>query len=713
METSGQKYTYDDWKSEWKIDKYDIILPEKPGKQSVWNWRITKKNQKFTPPKKSMVKEVSRKYDNGEKMSEKELSFLKEEWKRREEGHWFYNNGNLEYITGLHYFYLTAWQFPVVKMMPRDGVMVPVRQSGLPDFTDSDRDYFYVWRHTVTDKNCYGMVHVTNRRDGKTERANCTNYEILSKTKDSMSAIQSKTNADAEEVFKKLVGSWQKMPSYYKPVDTGETRPSKTLRFDEPAKRTSKTQKKEYSQTLRSEITYFNAKEEALDGLGLIFLCQDECGKTKPKEADVAVRWRISRECLAVGSHITGKGLLTTTVEEMEKNGGKQLKEVWDDSNPLERNALGETNSGLYRYFKPAYYGLRGEDEEGNPFIDEYGYSDIKKTKDWLNKKKANLKGRALSDFCRKYPFNEDEAFYIDSKHDAFPTWKIYEQKEYNKYIAKEFLRVGNFHWIDPTTKEAVRFVDNEKGRWIVSWMPEVSERNGRQRTRKGPSPVSKYRGGIGVDPFDHSKTSGKKQSDAGMHGFLGFDPTSPLSSNRFVFEYICRPKSSYELYDDILKVSTFYGWEALIENQKIGSIEWLNDNGFGGYVCRLDKRDYTQSTTRNVMDGISTSGKMVREALIGNLYNYIHDYVGLIEPSIQEGMGLNKIIPDLHGMMPFERTLKDWLDFDPENWTDYDGSVSSMIAYTQVYGFRDRPGRVARKDDSDPDSGITLFKTF
>ena len=713
METNNiysQKYTYEEWKPDWKIDKFNIKLPPKPHRNQVENWRIVPKNQKFIPPDRDYVELVSKRYDNDELTPEDE-DFIRREWDRRLNGYWFFNNGNLEYITGLHYFYLAYWTFPVVKMMDRQGVKIPVRQSGLPDFSDADRDYFYVWEHCVKDTSCYGMVHVTNRRQGKTEKGNATNYEAVSRTKDSMSGIQSKTNADAEEVFKKLITSWQRIPSYFRPVDTGESRPSRSLRFFEPSKRTSKTQKKEYAETLRSEIAYFNSKEEALDGLGLLFVMHDECGKTKPKEADVAVRWRIVRECLAVGSHITGKALLTTTVEDMEKGGGEQLYEIWKDSDPYDKNELGETNSGLYRYFKPAYYGLRGEDQEGIKFIDEYGYSDIEITREWLRKKKANLKGRALSDFCRKYPETEEEAFYLDSDHDAFPSFKLREQIQFNESLTHDPLRRGDFVWINPEEKNAVRFADNEKGKWIISWQPEEEERNRRIKTRRGLTPVSKYKGGIGVDPFDHSKTAGSRRSNASMHGFLGFDPANPWRSNMFVFEYLARPDRSYQLYDDILKVCTFYGWEALIENQKIGSIEWLQDKGFGGYIHRLDKREYTQATTKKVMDGISTSGQMVREALIENLYNYIYDFVGEISPDVLARIGMSETDEIIHGNMPFERTLKDWLKFDPEKWTDYDATVSSMIAYTMVNGFRDRPWRNTPIDKDDPnDPRLTFF---
>ena len=48
-----------------------------------------------------------------------------------------------------------------------------------------------------------------------------------------------------------------------------------------------------------------------------------------------------------------------STVNPMDK-GGQQYKELWRDSDPMDRNANGRTKSGLYRLFIPAYEALEG-----------------------------------------------------------------------------------------------------------------------------------------------------------------------------------------------------------------------------------------------------------------------------------------------------------------------------------------------------------------
>jgi hypothetical protein len=523
-----------------------------------------------------------------------------------------------------------------------------------------------------------------------------------------MTAIQSKTNADANEVFKKLIRSWQRLPEYYKPVDTGETRPTQSLRFDEPSKRSTKTQAKEYAEVLRTEISYFNAKEEALDGLGLLFVLQDEVGKTV--DSDVATRWRITRECLADGANITGKALLTTTVEEMDKKGGKNCKEIWDDSDPNELNALGQTKSGLLRYFKPAYYGLRGADEKGVSFIDDYGYSDIERTKDYLNKRREKLTGRAYADECRKYPMNISEAFYMDSKHEAFPSFKIYQQIEYNESLMSLNIRRGNFIW-EEGEESVVGFRDDPKGRFTISWMPPTEKRNKKIMKHGQWHPLQDISGIFGVDPFDHKTTSDSRKSNAGCHGFLGFNPLEPFMSNMFVLEYLCRPDDPDDFYEDMLKAAVFYGWKLLVENQKPGLINYLRRKGYAGYIATTNNRDTTKSSSSKVVEGISTSGDIVRGALIENLYKYVYDFIGKIDPDIQMKCGFSHadVIDTLHGNMPFGRTLQDWLNFNPSKWTDYDATVSSMIACTGMTGVW-RNKATKKEEDRKP---ITIFKKW
>jgi len=682
-----------------KVGDLEFTLPKPPVKKKIANHDFPKEEQMFYPPDQEMVAVVSRKMREEIPLDEDEVAFVREEFRRRKEGYWFYNNGNVEYVTGLHYFYLSAWKIPVQKeVMQPDGRVIPKKFTGFPDFTDSDRDYFYFWHECYMDPLCAGMVHVTNRRDGKTHRANCTNYEIVSRTKDVKSAIQSKTNPDGKMVFQKMVRCWQLLPEYYKPVDSGDSFPQSVLRFDEPAKRTTKTQVKDYSSVLRSEIFYTNSKEVALDGEDLVFSFQDEIGKTNPKEANVAERIAVVLECVADGTSITGKLLATTTVEEMEKKGGKECKDVWDNSDLTKKNALGQTNSKLYRYFKPADYGLRGKDENGVPFIDKYGYTDRKRAKAFLMKRRENLTGRALAAEKRKYPLTEQEAFLLESKNDVFPSQKIYVQINYNTELPAGMVRQGNFIWSNDEKTE-VDFREDPFGKWLLAWTPPPEIRNQHRRNKFGICPLHMQVSGSGTDPFDHRTTVDNKKSNAASYVFKGFDLMDRTMSDRYVCEYVARPDVPEIFYDDMCKQSVFFSNQMLIENQKPGLINYMRTNGFYNYVYKTKQSDYTMSTSQKFVDGISLSGDKAREALINKLVSYVYHNVGYVSIEAQEKLGFVPVRENLNGFCYFDNLLNSWLNFDINKWTDYDETVASGLAQLAVYPVK-RNVRKTKKTD-------------
>jgi len=165
---------YDNFQREREIYGLKCILPAPPPINEIANYNLPQKDQRFVPveiPQDLRMWETTRRKE-----------FEAREWKRRREGYWFFNNGNLEYLTGVNYFYLNYWKFPVVK----NGKKV----LGLPYFTDADRDFFYFWEECKQDKKSFGMVNASFRRWGKTYKGTCILYEELSRTPESHGGIQ-------------------------------------------------------------------------------------------------------------------------------------------------------------------------------------------------------------------------------------------------------------------------------------------------------------------------------------------------------------------------------------------------------------------------------------------------------------------------------------------------------------------------------------------
>lgn len=661
-----------------EIGEYIIELPKPPKKEEILNYNLPIKQQKFIPTKVP---------ENIEEMPKSErLSFILQEMDRRNNGVFFYNRGAIEYLSGEHYFYLNS--FPI--------------DVGLPEFRDGDQRMYYIWDLCVKDENCYGLAYYTNRRSGKTWSGINIVYEYTSKTKESHSGIQSKTRGDAANIFRKLVLSWKKMNPLWKPTDSGETNPKTSINFEEPSKRSTKGERKTYKNVLNSMIDYMPSVEEAYDGYKLKRYYFDEFGKSV--EIDAYKRWKIVKPCLEIGNKIIGKAYGTTTVEELEKKGGQAAVDIWNDSNPNERKGDGRTKSGLYRYFKPAYVSLEG-------FIDQWGYSDIEGAKTFLLSKREGLVGADLVDEMRKYPFTISEAFMMDSKTEMFPSYKIYEQMNFNETLPESRIRTGNFLWVDEGTKKEVRFVDDPKGRFNVTWMPPLEKQNNYtvKGTRRMPS--NTHTGAFGVDPFDHKTTVDNRRSNAACYGVRDFDILDPFRSYAFVVEYVSRPPTPEMFYEDMIKACVFYGWKILVENQKPGLINYMSSQGFAGYVMRTNHADLTKNGSNRSVEGISLSGQIAREALVNGLQTYIYDYVGKIEQKKQIELGGSEYIEGLHGTCLFDTLLSDWLKFDPNDWTVHDPTVGSGVALLAIKNQNKRKKIIA--DDFENESPKKWFETY
>jgi len=645
----GERYTYEDFVHQRVVENIEYTIPPKPPKSTIDNYKKPTHLQKWNPP---VIPPDLISWPKDE-----QTKFIKGEWDRRKNGYWWFNGGHLEYITGLHYFYLAYWKFPVV--------VEGAKKLGLPFFVDSDRDRFYHWQACVMDKNCFGEFEITNRRDGKTYRALCTMYEIISRNPESKGGMQSKNNRDGKDIFDKLIKSWQRLPFYWKPVDSGETHPASTLKFQEPSKRDTKNIKKTYSQVLRSEIDYGTAKEEEYDGEGLLMYIRDEAGKTI--DADVYRGWYITKECLADGNIITGKGLITSTVEEITRKSMENCHRLWNDSDPTNKNDLGQTISGLYRYFKPAYYGYRGLDEDGTPFIDEFGYSEWERSKSYLEKKRTNLKGTPLSSEKHKYPFTPEEAFIIANDQSPFDTDRIYSQVDYNETLPVSTVRQGNFIW--KVEGREVVFKDSCQGRWKVVWMPPEELRNNiiLSKGKVAPGNISMIT--AGVDPYDHSTTTDSRRSMAASYVRYKYDPLNPDNSKLWAAQYLARPQKVEHFYEDMLKQCIFYGCDLLSENNKIGLINYFKSKGFDKFLMSRPEPTHTLYSRKQKEFGIPMTGEDARNALISAVESEIYDNVGYLEEE------------DRYSKNYFNDLLLDWAKFDVNNWTPHDQTVASGLA--------------------------------
>jgi hypothetical protein len=619
--------------------------------KSIPNYGLPKEERKFPLYSQKFIREMESKEGTDEY-----VEFVAQEWKRRYEGFFFYNGDILEYVTGHHYATLQYWLITV------EDEGRNVRKN--PNFRDSQRDLFYAIEFARKDQSSLGLIYLSFRRSGKTAVSIAEGYWDTTENEESVFAIQSKTEDDAAKVFRKLIPSWQRLPKWFKPVDTGESTVTRKLRFAEAKKKSAED--KEYKEVLNSEIYYVNAKEEALDGEYCSFIFGDEIGKTS-KTIDVNERWNINRECLVSGNNVVGFSIQTTTVEDMEKYSSDKTLRLWERSNPADRKPNGRTDSGLYRLFFPAYYGYEGtHPQTGEPFVDEWGYSNITLAKNYIIANYNSLNGDDLLSYRRKYPIKVDDCFTVADAGNTYNQRKIHDQLTYNRQMVIDPIIRGTFYWENGERDANVVFKPDPGGRWLVAWMPPEEDRN-KSEIRNGQRFPSRDFCKTGCDPFSHRQTYEAGSMGAAMT-LLESHHSAPKIKFGFVCLYVSRPNHPHEFYEDMIMQSKFYSSPFLAESNKYGVLDHFHKRGYDGYAMYnpLDP-DYMKKWSKGFR-GIAMTHTDNREALMNMTQAYIMDHVGYKDDT------------DRCGFLPFDELLRDWQKFEPDNWTPYDLAVAAGI---------------------------------
>ena len=646
-----------------------ICLPKRPPKKQIFGYKESNSMQMWRrvsmPQELSRIKSMDEWAEMPREFRERFRPYIEEEFRRRREGFWFYNNGTATYITGRHYMMLQWTKLDI----------------GYPYFLNFQREIFLHMAACEADPRCIGQLYTKCRRSGYTNICSAVLVDEATQVKDKLMGIQSKTGKDAQEniFMKKVVYMFRHYPFFFKPIQDGTTNPRMELAFREPSKRiTKKNKTSQTGEALNTVINWKNTTNNAYDGEKLHILYLDEAGKWE-RPTDIRDAWRIQRTCLIVGRKIVGKALVGSTVNPMDK-GGKEYKDLWKDSNPDERNANGRTLSGLYRLFIPADESLEGFfDVYGNPVVDEPesavagidGEDVVGGSRQYLKNERDSLKHDAseLNEVIRQFPFTEDEAFRDSIEGSLFNVGKIYEQIQFNDELFPNPVVVGNLNWRNGERDSEVVFSPDPNGRFRISWLPPAEIRNKSALNRGKKVPPNSHIGCGGVDSYDLDETVDGRGSKGALHLYNKFNMEYP--SNTFVLEYASRPPLAKIFYEDVLMAAVFYGFPILIENNKYGIARYFESRGYDGYLMDRPKHllAANSSTIKSKTKGIPSNSQDVIQAHAHAIEAYIHDYVGI-----------NYDTGEFGGMY-FNRTLEDWIGYQINNRTKFDLTISSGLA--------------------------------
>ena len=648
----------------YEIQNLKIALPKQTNVHKFDEDKWTR----FEYPKElKRIKTVFDWRDYPEDFKEKYYDYIDNEFIRREEGFWYINKNVPTYITGTHYMYLQWSKIDV----------------GQPDFREANRIFFIFWAACVSDSRCYGMSYLKNRRSGFSFMASgeCVNMATIST--DARFGILSKSGADAKKMFTdKVVPISVNYPFFFKPIQDGMDRPKTELAYRVPASKFTRrsitsTDKAEDLAGLDTTIDWKNTGDNAYDGEKLKLLVHDESGKWE-RPNNIQNNWRVTKTTLRLGSRIIGKCMMGSTSNALDK-GGRNFKKLYDDSNVNKRNANGQTRSGLYSLFIPMEWNYEG-------YIDSYGYPVFETPSkkvcgpdgapikigviEYWNNEVAGLKEDqdGLNEFYRQFPRTTKHAFRDESKMSLFNLTKIYQQIDFNEDL-KNSLSVtqGNFQWENGEQDTRVIFAPSKQGRFFVTWVPPLQLQNKRFIKNGINYPGNEHCGAFGCDPYDISGTVDGKGSNGSLHGLTKFS-MEEVPPNHFFLEYIARPQTAEIFFEDVLMACVFYGMPILAENNKPRLLYYFKRRGYRGFAMnRPDKKRNKLSVTEREIGGIPNSSEDIKQAHASAIETYIEHFVGLKETG--------------YGDVYFQRTLEDWAQFNINNRTTHDASISSGLA--------------------------------
>jgi hypothetical protein len=624
---------------------------------------------KFEYPKElQRIKNIFDWRNYPESSKEKWYDYIDEEFRRREEGFWFTNNGKPTWVTGTQYMYLQWSKIDV----------------GAPDFREANRLFYIFWEACKADKRCYGMCYLKNRRSGFSFMSSAETVNLATLASDSRFGILSKTGSDAKKMFTdKVVPISINYPFFFKPIQDGMDRPKSELAYRVPAskftrKKMSATDGMEDIEGLDTTIDWKNTGDNSYDGEKLALLVHDESGKWERPD-NILNNWRVTKTCLRLGSRIIGKCMMGSTSNALDK-GGENFKKLYNASDVTRRNRNGQTKSGLYSLFIPMEWNYEG-------FIDEYGIPvfttpdidrltpdgeliDVGVIDNWQNEVDGLKDDQdALNEFYRQFPRTTEHAFRDETKNSIFNLVKIYEQIDYNEEMSRTLgITTGNFQWVNGIKDSQVIFYPDPKGRFKVSWVPPQQLQN-RVVLKNGIKyPGNEHMGAFGCDSYDISGTVDGVGSKGALHGLTRFS-MEDAPANSFFLEYLSRPPTAEMFFEDVLMALVFYGMPILAENNKPRLLYYLRRRGYRGFsMNRPDKVWNKLSVAEKEVGGIPNSSEDIKQAHAAAIEMYIQDHVGIK----QDGT---------FGDLYFNELLNDWAKFDINKRTKHDASISSGLA--------------------------------
>jgi hypothetical protein len=635
--------------------------------------------------------------------------YIMEQFRMRREGVWFMNNGKPVYITGRHWFQL-QWG----KMM--DGAIYP-------NYRDCQRLLSYHKQACYIDKRAMGQIFLKSRQTGYTYGIVSDSIEVVSSIPNIKNGLTSMTEDDARKAFAKQSYLFQELPFFFQPILKGRADSLSKIDFGRPSNLSKQVKMEKDTSTegyVNSSCDYQATKEKAYDGQSLRFYIGDECAKWG--KISYQIHLRTISPTMFRGGRVTGKCFLGSTIGKLDE-GGQDFKDLYLNSKVEKREESGYTATKLYSYFMPAHknyelcidiYGKCHEETPPKGTVNTFGdpilIGSIQGIKNQYSEARK-IGDASLNAEYRAYPMTEAHAMRDEAESCVFNLTKLMDQFDDNqaKDIEQTKCVRGTFEWKDGVRFSEVVWYPDHRGRFNVWWMPSKVDgtdilRNNVKSIYGKYTPMNEY-ACIGVDCYGSYVLGKNKQSKGAAHA-VSTENNVGAPPNQFLFEYIDKPATQDVFNEDILKAAWFYGLPILGESNRKDFVKYLfleNCRGFS--MNRIDVIGAKLTGDDLVLGGQVMTAKHVLNTHENAIRSFIQHFVGKkSEEKYREGQELGTI-----GIMPFNRTIEDWMKFDPSSRTAYDATISSGLALmgSQRHKYRPKPKKV------DPKKTVSLLRKY
>jgi hypothetical protein len=453
------------------------------------------------------------------------------------------------------------------------------------EFRMVDNEWFELITTCQTNDKGEGVICVKRRRVGASWKEAADVLQDAMFHKFFTVGMNSKTETDSIELFKKVKFMYSQLPSFLRASVLGNTKLA--LMFAYKAKDENGNPILKGNQ---SEIICKAPTDSAFEGMLLQKWVCDEAGKID----NLKQLWSFTEPALMQETHRAGTPVLFGTSGEVS-GAGKGLQYMWDKNKAYK----------LKRFFFAGYSGL---------IVDQYGNDAKEEGIRWIvyeRYKKRELDPKTYNDFVQQFPLTVEEAFSPALTGGVGDQVKIVKQR--SSLLENPFKATkGNFILTDEGT---VRFMPNHRGKCIVYEHP-----------KKYMTYVS------GCDPADHDDAR-SEASDLSMYimcNRIGVEPP------KVVFEFTDRPSKLNDYYHQtVCALIYFNNTKILIERNRYRMIDYFEQQGHKALLSYTPQgvlRLYT--TRRPVQIGVhmGTDAKKFLEDLIAE---YVDDYCEYI-PSVE-----------------------------------------------------------------------------